>query len=422
MVDGPSLAELRQAATGGNWLDALSLALFLLERGLLTSLHALGLAGTVHGQPAWPWPSRIAHDNLVIDRGHARAVAIAAAALVAAPLLAAVGWAWRRGRAVAWSTAVVLLIATPWPDTRVLLTAAHPTSLHRSPTGYTASSIDAGAAVYAAHCAGCHGDDGTGNGPDARALPRWPPSLIGPLLWRRTDGELFWRVRAGLADRHGRTTMPGFGDRLDDRSIWAVLDFLKANAAGQSLRRLGEWPMPVEIPDLLVRCDDGRTRPLRAWSGQRLRIVADAGRPIISDPRFTTIALVRGERAMDDATPVAGADERGGAATSLTAQAECQAIDASGWTAFARIAGVDAGSFAGVEFLTDRRGWLRARAPAGRGGWSLDDLLCRSSDPRNSTAAPAGSGRTAAASDPLDELLRRMDAEPVRLVRGGVPH
>ena len=416
MVEGPVLADLWQAVASGNGFDALLIGLHLAERAVLAGLHGLGLVDVVHGQPAWPWTKRIDSDNLVIDRGHARQVAAALVTLLALPLLLLLGALWRRGRWPVWGLALVLLAATPWPESRVLLTAAHPTSFHRSPSGYTAQSIVAGAAVYQANCQGCHGVDAVGDGPDTKTLVRLPPSLIGPLLWRRTDGELFWRIRHGMVDRSGLPTMPGFAARLTDPDIWAVLDYLKANSAGQSLRRLGEWPMPVALPDLPVDCLDGRHRSLRSWPGRWLLVIATDGDAPPVDPRFTTIAL----RTADSA-PIDPDDPR------WPQQIDCVSRDDGARQVFAWIAGVGAADLDGTQFLTDRRGWLRARAAPGQPAWSADDLLCRAGDFTARTPDRGESSQADAIADgrsgtDLDALLARMEAEPVRLVRSGVPH
>ena len=79
-----------------------------------------------------------------------------------------------------------------------------------------------GQAVYQQQCLRCHGADGKGEGVDAPHLPMWPPTLNGSLLWKRLDGELFWRIRHGLQARDGSPTMPGFASQLSDTQVWEV--------------------------------------------------------------------------------------------------------------------------------------------------------------------------------------------------------
>lgn len=379
-----------------DWLAELLAALDAAQRSLLALLAALGGAGEVHGQPAWPFAQRIAIEVLAIDRAMARSllVSLVLAALAVAALL--LGALWQRARWPAWSVAAAGLLLAPWPSPSLLFAPAVPSSFHRSPTGFSAEAIARGERLYRTHCVSCHGEDGRGDGPSA--APRagspaiWPPDLTGALLWRRADGELLWHVLHGVHDHRQRLTMPGFADRLDAVDAWALLDFLQAQAAGQTLRRGGVWAQPIRPPDALVSCEDGRTRPLRAWSGQRLRIVAPDGQPgqgVREDPRFDTVVL-------------GGAGER----------AACVIADPLAWQAFARLAGVDGAQLAGMQFLVDRRGWLRARSAAGKGDWSAADLVCRADVPAAASASTAG----------LDTLIARMEAEPVRFVKGGVPH
>jgi hypothetical protein len=226
----------------------------------------------------------------------------------------------------------------------------------------------------------------------------WPPDLNGPLLWQRLDGDLFWGVMHGLHDRHGRRTMPGVQGTLDEAQVWAVLDYLQANAAGQSLRRAGLWANPVRAPDLALSCGEQTARPLSAWHGQRLRLVAasaDTPAPL-EDPRLVT-ALTR--------SPAASAAD------------ECR-IEGAAWDALALVAGVEPAALAGHQFIVDRDGWLRAVSRPGRSQWSDADLVC--STPTAGTAQPLRVSTRSA--DGLSALIERMDAEPVRVTRGGFPH
>lgn len=147
-----------------------------------------------------------------------------------------------------------MLALAPGPQAHLLLTPAVATSLHQSPTGFGAHGIVRGQAAYLQHCGRCHGTDGRGEGPDAAQLPQWPPNLNGALLWKRLDGELFWRVREGRHNRAGVQTMPGVGSALSDVQIWEVLDYLQAHAAGQMpeddlvCRSVTISPAPADAP------------------------------------------------------------------------------------------------------------------------------------------------------------------------------
>lgn len=80
---------------------------------------------------------------------------------------------------------------------------------------------------------------------------------------------------------------------------------------------------------------------------------------------------------------------------------------------FAQIAGAPESALSGTQLLADRGGWLRARGN-GNQAWSDADLLCKAGQ---SVAASSGT-----AVEGLTAVLNRMDAEPVRLVKGGFVH
>lgn len=382
------------------------------QRGLRAVLDALGLAPPVHGQPAWPLPWRVAVENLVIDGGLARDLALWLLLATTALGFALLGLAWRRRRWPLLVGAAALLALAPWPPAALLFTPAVPTSLHRSPTGFEAAGIQRGLALYQTHCAACHGADGRGEGPLAASLPRWPPTLSAGLLWKRSEGELLWRVQQGLHDAQGRPTMPGFADRLSNDDTWAVLDAMKVLAAGDGARRQAAWPWPVAAPDVAVECADAPgPRPLSHWRGQRVRLVLAGGlqpQPI-EDPRFVTV--------------VVGAEgpQADGVEAARWAGADCSARSDAARAAYAQLAGLsvaDARSghdaAAGLQFLIDRDGWLRAVSRPGAPGWSADDLLCRAESVAGNPSAPPRDG--------LDALIARMDAEPVQVARLGLPH
>jgi mono/diheme cytochrome c family protein len=384
------------SVTEAEWLNPLIDLLQNSQELLLRLLAWSGLAASSHGQPAWPWPWRLSGENLLIDAGQARRLALSLLVIVAVFFAFVLAVFWRRARWSLLAVATVLLIVAPWPDARVVLVPAYPTSFHRSPTGFTASSIERGRALYARHCAECHGDDGRGRGARAAALPVWPPDFASPLLWRRADGDLLWHVLQGMRDRHGALTMPAFAQLTDD-AAWSLIDFLKAQGAGQGLRESGAWRQPIALPDAVVRCAGREPRALSGWRGQRLRIVAarDGGPDVIEDLRLVTVLL------------------RPGNGTALRQQAECVLDSSDAWRALELIAG--AGQLAGAQLLVDRDGWLRAFSAPGRGGWSQDDLLCRAG------ATPAAARATPAA-DGLGALIDRMDAEPVHWLKGGFAH
>ena len=368
------------------------------------ALHALGLAPDSHGQPAWPFESRIAGEMLAMDAGHARRVVISAACLALAGLALAVSLGWRRARPGLWLLALAALLLAPWPPSGLLFAPATPTSFHASPSGFSAQGIVRGQALYAQHCLRCHGADGRGEGPDAPGLVMWPPTLNGSLLWKRLEGELFWRVRHGMRGRNGQPTMPGADPLLSDAQVWEMLDFLQAQAAGQTLKESAAWAYPVRLPDGPVRCLRGNRPTARSLAGQRLRVVvppagasASATTAPADDPRLVTLRMRLPGQPANGANP------------------ECEMAGAAPATALSLVLGVPPENLPGYQLMVDRQGWLRAVGKPGQAGWSEDDLVCRA-------AAAPGPASAAPSADGLDGLIRRMDAEPVRLLRGGFAH
>ena len=156
----------------------------------------------------------------------------------------------------------------------------------------------------------------------------------------------------------------------------------------------------MALPALSVRCGDAPSQTLAAWrNGQRVRVVAvdSASRHDIplEDPRFQTLLITP-----DGTLPP----------PTRAFQARCVATGADAWRVFAAIAGAAPQAFSGTQLLADRNGWLRARGAPGT-TWSDADFLC--------TSAARGTARSTSG---LDSLIARMDAEPVRYVKGGFIH
>lgn len=384
-----------------DWLNALLVLIRNAQLALLQLWHALGFSGDSHGQPAWPWAHRVVGETLLIDLGLARQVVWSLAAVAFAVIVLLVAVTRRRRRFALLVIAALALAVAPWPSTSLVFGPAVPTSFHSSPTQFSVDSIAQGARVYAQHCVACHGQDGRGEGPLAATLTRWPPTFASQLLARRADGEMFWRIQYGMRDEEERSTMPAFSRQLSDAETWAVLDYLKVLAAGTGASVYGSWPVPLSLPDVEVRCGEEAARPLAQWrAGQRVRVVAFDGNAEaipLDDVRFKTLLVTR-----DGKAP----------ARLPRFRSDCTAASAQAWEVLAQIAGVPGSAFGGTQLLADRDGWLRAR---GKGkAWSDADMLCKSGQPATVSGSKAKDG--------LADLLRRMDAEPVRFVKGGFVH
>ena len=109
------------------------------------------------------------------------------------------------------------------------------------PGGGTAAGVDAddkakvarGGAVYVEQCAACHGADLEGQPdwrkPNADGTLKAPPHDETGHTWHHPDADMFRYTKQGgqaLAPKGFKSAMPGYGDSLSDREIWAVLSYI----------------------------------------------------------------------------------------------------------------------------------------------------------------------------------------------------
>jgi len=126
----------------------------------------------------------------------------------------------------------------------VMLAAAYQATEGVAETADTADPglIERGGQVYAEHCAACHGTDLQGQPDWKRRLPDGgmpaPPHDASGHTWHHGDRLLFEIIKIGgqaTAPPGFTSNMPGFGDQLSDREIWAVLAFIKSR-----------WPAEIQ--------------------------------------------------------------------------------------------------------------------------------------------------------------------------------
>src|SRR5688572_13611973 len=98
-----------------------------------------------------------------------------------------------------------------------------------------AAQVAQGRAVYAAHCASCHGADleGQPNWRERQASGRLPapPHDVSGHTWHHPDRVLFEITRDGIAAHAPKgyeSDMPGFARTLADADIWAALAYIKS--------------------------------------------------------------------------------------------------------------------------------------------------------------------------------------------------
>ena len=99
-----------------------------------------------------------------------------------------------------------------------------PGRTRENPVERTAESVASGAALFATHCAQCHGDGGLGDGPLAPTLPA-PPANFRVHVPFHPDGVLFTWISDGIRG----TGMPAWSGELSEQERWDLVNFLRAN-------------------------------------------------------------------------------------------------------------------------------------------------------------------------------------------------
>ena len=93
----------------------------------------------------------------------------------------------------------------------------------RNPVAGTVTSVTAGADLFKANCAACHGVDGRGGGPLAGTTPVRPADLRSGHLGSHTDGDLFYWVSTGLPGG-----MPAWAAKLSETDRWNLVNYLRS--------------------------------------------------------------------------------------------------------------------------------------------------------------------------------------------------
>ncbi len=90
-----------------------------------------------------------------------------------------------------------------------------------NPVASNDESIGRGKTLFGAHCSGCHGSSGYGNGPDSTKLDP-PPANLYKTAEKRSDGYLFLQIS------QGRLGMPIWKKRLETNQRWDIVNYLKS--------------------------------------------------------------------------------------------------------------------------------------------------------------------------------------------------
>jgi mono/diheme cytochrome c family protein len=94
-----------------------------------------------------------------------------------------------------------------------------------NPLDGKATAAEEGEQFYRTNCASCHGAEGMGDGPAAKALDPKPKPLAqeGDL----SDAYLYWRIAEGGALPPFRSVMPAWKNFLSEEQIWQVVTYLR---------------------------------------------------------------------------------------------------------------------------------------------------------------------------------------------------
>ncbi|MBY0509548.1 MAG: FTR1 family protein [Rhodospirillaceae bacterium] len=158
------------------------------------------------------------------------------------------------------------------------LLAVYPVPLAPSKT----PDLARGQALYAEHCAGCHGLQGRGDGEAGKGLEPAPIAFTDHERARaRSLFSLYEVTTQGLAD----TPMIGFQERISEEDRWSVAYFISTFSAGNDVRAQGEklWAedttLRAHLPNL-----ESLTRILES------DLAADVG----SDKAYAVLSYLRG--------------------------------------------------------------------------------------------------------------------------------
>ena len=108
----------------------------------------------------------------------------------------------------------------------------HPAAARlKNPVAANSASIAAGAALYAKHCAGCHGDAGKGDGTMGDEMNPKPANLT-DADWKHgsSDGEIFTVVRYGVKG----AGMKAFSGKMTVHQTWDVVNYMRSIGPAKS--------------------------------------------------------------------------------------------------------------------------------------------------------------------------------------------
>lgn len=91
--------------------------------------------------------------------------------------------------------------------------------LTKNPVRYDVHSVRAGRALFEIHCLACHGYYAEGTGIVGATLDKRPANLL-RLSGKQSEGAFAWKIA------QGRGEMPSFMNKLSERQIWYIVNFI----------------------------------------------------------------------------------------------------------------------------------------------------------------------------------------------------
>jgi mono/diheme cytochrome c family protein len=95
----------------------------------------------------------------------------------------------------------------------------------KDPVPSTPDSIAKGQTLFKKYCRFCHGDDATGNGPQA-PKDTHPPNLVDD-TWDHggSDAEIYASIKDGIGPKFD---MKGFNSKMTPEEMWSVINYLRS--------------------------------------------------------------------------------------------------------------------------------------------------------------------------------------------------
>jgi putative copper export protein/mono/diheme cytochrome c family protein/peroxiredoxin len=264
-----------------------------------------------------------------------------------------------------------------------VITDAYPTTYLRPSVAYHTISVANGGKRYAADCAICHGVNGYGDGPAAEGLRPRPADLAGRHANAHTVGDLFWWISMGIPN----TAMQGYAARLAEEDRWDLINYVRALAGAKRARGLApviEDRAWLVAPDFVYASSDGQTRTLKDHRGSKLvLLVLTAPR---SEARLALLAEAVSRLSSQGVElivvpPESGRADLRSAAPPLVTEGnrEIHATYGLFASSFADEAPPDGARH--VEYLIDRRGYIRARwLPGENDAWRDPAAIARQAE------------------------------------------